>query len=161
MTGLPAALSALALASTASVADSEIAETRAETLVDMCSILSLGDDPPCPPGTGEPIPPCPRGGRRGRAPRRHPVRRPPPGPPRPAHPGVLRVRRTRGCSRPCQPCGPVPLSPWPPRAPPGFPWDPWRTPGGSTDGRFRRTLHGPTAVLSLRQRARGLAVGVS
>src|ERR1017187_5483679 len=64
MTGLPAALSALALASTASVADSEIAETRAETLVDMCSILSRGDDPPCPPGTGEPIPPCPRGGRR-------------------------------------------------------------------------------------------------
>ena|SRR6516225_1154654 len=39
MTGLPAALSALALASTASVADSEIAETRAETLVGMGSIV--------------------------------------------------------------------------------------------------------------------------
>src|ERR1035441_3724488 len=53
MTGLPAALSALALASTASVADSEIAETRAETLVDMCSILSLGDDPPTGPGPAD------------------------------------------------------------------------------------------------------------
>jgi hypothetical protein len=39
MTGLPAAFSALALASTASVADSEIAEMRAETLVGMGSIL--------------------------------------------------------------------------------------------------------------------------
>src|SRR5512146_2163936 len=39
MTGLPAAFSALALASTASVADSEIAEMRAETLVGMCFIL--------------------------------------------------------------------------------------------------------------------------
>jgi len=38
-----AALSALALASTASVADSEIAETRAETLVDMCFILPPAD----------------------------------------------------------------------------------------------------------------------
>jgi len=35
MTGLPAAFSALALASTASVADSEMADTRAETLVGM------------------------------------------------------------------------------------------------------------------------------
>jgi hypothetical protein len=39
MTGLPAAFSALALASTASVADSEMADTRAETLVGMRSIL--------------------------------------------------------------------------------------------------------------------------
>jgi hypothetical protein len=62
MTGRPAALSALALASTASVADSEIADTRAETLVDMDSLshvrtvtgtgiivvdvlLDLGDEP--------------------------------------------------------------------------------------------------------------------
>src|SRR5580698_5947197 len=44
MTGLPAALSALALASTASVAASEMAELRAETLVDMSSIV--------PPATG-------------------------------------------------------------------------------------------------------------
>jgi hypothetical protein len=40
MTGRPAAFSALALASTASVADSEIADTRAETLVGMGSILA-------------------------------------------------------------------------------------------------------------------------
>ena len=39
MTGLPAAFSALALASTASVADSEIAEMRAETLVAMGLML--------------------------------------------------------------------------------------------------------------------------
>src|SRR5579872_6535864 len=42
MTGRPAAFSALALASTASVADSEMADTRAETLVDMGSILAPG-----------------------------------------------------------------------------------------------------------------------
>src|ERR1039458_10721590 len=100
MTGLPAALSALALASTASVADSEIAETRAETLVDMCSILSLGDDPPCPPGTGEPIPPCPRGGRGAPHP---PAPRPPPPPPAPPSP---------------PPPPPPPPSPPPPRPPP-------------------------------------------
>src|SRR5271169_1653543 len=42
MTGRPAAFSALALASTASVADSEIAATRAETLVGMGSIVAPG-----------------------------------------------------------------------------------------------------------------------
>src|SRR5579863_6743929 len=42
MTGRPAAFSALALASTASVADSEMADTRAETLVGMGSILASG-----------------------------------------------------------------------------------------------------------------------
>src|SRR6202167_5098836 len=47
MTGLPAAFSALALASTASVADSEIAETRAETLLDMCFILPPADPTSC------------------------------------------------------------------------------------------------------------------
>src|SRR5271154_6923863 len=46
MTGRPAAFSALALASTASVADSEIADTRAETLVGMGSILAPGGQ--CP-----------------------------------------------------------------------------------------------------------------
>src|SRR5580692_801538 len=49
MTGLPAAFSALALASTASVADSEIADMRAETLVDIGSIL------PEAPGAGRVI----------------------------------------------------------------------------------------------------------
>src|SRR5215469_8505046 len=43
MTGRPAALSALALASTASVADSEIADTRAETLLGMGSIVPSAD----------------------------------------------------------------------------------------------------------------------
>src|SRR6266487_3501517 len=53
MTGLPAAFSALALASTASVADSEIADTRAETLVGMGSMLAGGATrPPYPPGAG-------------------------------------------------------------------------------------------------------------
>src|SRR5580692_9590545 len=42
MTGRPAAFSALALASTASVADSEMAATRAETLVGMGSIVAPG-----------------------------------------------------------------------------------------------------------------------
>src|SRR6266849_7838181 len=87
MTGLPAAFSALALASTASVADSEIAETRAETLVGMGSMLAGGRPP---------IPPRARGG--------------------------------------CPPSR-TPLAPGP-------------GPRGSTDGRFGRTLHGPTAVLS-------------
>src|SRR5580700_10562332 len=42
MTGRPAAFSALALASTASVADSEMAATRAETLVGRGSIVAPG-----------------------------------------------------------------------------------------------------------------------
>src|SRR6266404_4099875 len=46
MTGRPAAFSALALASTASVADSEIAATRAETLVGMASIVAPGGGRP-------------------------------------------------------------------------------------------------------------------
>ena len=46
MTGRPAAFSALALASTASVADSEIAATRAETLVGMGSIVAPGGPVP-------------------------------------------------------------------------------------------------------------------
>src|SRR5271156_533506 len=49
---------------------------------------------------------------------------------------------------------------------PGSPCD-WADPSsgsplarnGSTAGRFRRTLHGPTTVLSLRQHARVLAAG--
>jgi hypothetical protein len=79
MTGLPAAFSALALASTASVADSEMADTRAETLLGMRSIL-------------------------------------------PSAPSALRII-----------------------------YHP--APGGSTEGRFGRTLHEPAAGLSLRQRA--------
>src|SRR6185437_217552 len=74
MTGLPAAFSALALASTASVADSEIADTRAETLVGMRTMLA-GGRPPIPPRLGGlPVPPAPP------APR-------PPRPPRPPGPG--------------------------------------------------------------------------
>src|SRR5256886_15778298 len=61
MTGLPAAFSALALASTASVADSEIADTRAETLVGMRTMLA-GGTPPIPPVTGGYPPPVPPGG---------------------------------------------------------------------------------------------------
>src|SRR4051794_33175820 len=64
MTGLLAAFSALALASTASVADSEIAEMRAETLVGMRTMLA-GGRPPIPPATGGTIrPPRPPGDRR-------------------------------------------------------------------------------------------------
>src|SRR5271170_1602659 len=48
MTGRPAAFSALVLASTASVANSEIADTRAETIVGMGSILAPGGG--CPAG---------------------------------------------------------------------------------------------------------------
>src|ERR1700683_1174162 len=51
MTGLPAALSALALASTASVADSEIAAMRAETRVGMRPMLARGGDTVDPPGS--------------------------------------------------------------------------------------------------------------
>src|SRR5690348_7337773 len=58
MTGLPAAFSALALASTASVADSEMADTRAETLVGMGSMLA-GGAPPYPPAHGGYPPPYP------------------------------------------------------------------------------------------------------
>src|SRR5438270_438817 len=98
MTGRPAALSALALASTASVADSEIADTRAETLVDMDSLSHVRTVT----GTGIIVVDV-----------------------------LLSV-----CDVPGSPV----LT--------GFPR------GGSTSGRFRRRLHGPTAVVSLRQRAR-------
>src|SRR5271157_4502730 len=60
MTGLPAAFSALALASTASVADSEIAEMRAETLVAMGFMLAGGATPPDPPPASPPGDPSPR-----------------------------------------------------------------------------------------------------
>src|ERR1700732_2246993 len=53
MTGRPAAFSALALASTASVADSEIAATRAETLVGMGSIVAPGGL--CPAALWHPV----------------------------------------------------------------------------------------------------------
>src|SRR5579859_7419577 len=58
MTGRPAAFSALALASTASVADSEIAATRAETLVGMGSIVAPGGR--CPAALWHPVGRLPR-----------------------------------------------------------------------------------------------------
>src|SRR5579859_5906994 len=70
MTGRPAAFSALALASTASVADSEMAATRAETLVGMRSIVAPGGG--CPAAI---FPAGPDNGRAGRCPRGLAVRR--------------------------------------------------------------------------------------
>ena len=103
MTGRPAAFSALALASTASVADSEIAEMRAETLVGMgLSLFRRGDTPAglIRPGTLQP------GGRPPEPPRHRGL----PGPPYPRAPtrGHLR-RRARTRSQGCPPdtMGPV------------------------------------------------------
>src|SRR5215831_14233509 len=105
MTGLPAAFSALALASTASVADSEIADTRAETLLGMRTMLAGGRPPHTPPLTGGlPAPPYPPGPRaRGGCP-------PPRTPLAPAHGGAARPpyppgpRARGGC--------PPPVPPW-------------------------------------------------